>query len=76
MQAGQSADWDGGALKRTEVFQAEGGIQCCDTGQYERTDEAGKSILVVTQNKMMNLKMTQYVSFNVLLQNQLPTEYK
>ena len=54
----------GGALKRQELKQGildRGGIQCCRTGQCEKTGvyffciKVAKPIMVVTQNKMMNL---------------------
>ena len=51
------------------VFQTEGGIQSCSTGQFEKigvflSTKACKPILVVTQNKCMNLKMS--ISFTLV----------
>ena len=55
-----------GSLKRLELKQSvsdRGGIQCYNTGCHEKTDvflntKAWKPILMVTQNKNMNLKVS------------------
>ena len=53
----------GGLLKRQELKQSvsdRGGIECCSTGQLEiRRNRECKPILVVTQNKIVNMKMSR-----------------